>query len=315
VIRRQAVDVAGWAIVAGAALALSTQLIGTPSRHIATIQALTPWALPVLLAIVGWAARARRHAIGDAAALIAGGYLVVMLPLLWSPNGSRPAPDATHITVVAANVLYSNDHYDGIAATLTEVDADVVALAEVTPEIADALLARAVARQYPYRVVRAGDAASGLMLWSRYPLLDIGEVDVAWRSVAATIDGPDGRLRVVLLHPPPPVFNFEAWRSDLRALDDIATSSSLPLVVLGDLNASYFHPAFRSALSDAGLRDALRDSGDAMRFTWPTDEFLPAFVTLDHVLVNDRLAVVDGGVVDVPGSDHRAVIATVAVSG
>ena len=39
---------------------------------------------------------------------------------------------------------------------------------------------------------------------------------------------------------------------------------------------------------------------------------MPSLVQIDHVLVGPRMAAIDVHTVDLPGSDHRAVVATVA---
>jgi endonuclease/exonuclease/phosphatase family metal-dependent hydrolase len=50
-------------------------------------------------------------------------------------------------------------------------------------------------------------------------------------------------------------------------------------------------------------------TGKGLEPTWPTmgHRFLPPSITIDHVLADRRLGVADYGVVDLPGSDHRAI--------
>lgn len=85
------------------------------------------------------------------------------------------------------------------------------------------------------------------------------------------------------------------------------------MVVAGDLNADRDHAAFRRLL-DAGLRDAHDERGQGLARTWPAG--LPV-LHLDHVLVRDagevHLVPLEVREVDVPGSDHRAVVADLAV--
>jgi len=44
--------------------------------------------------------------------------------------------------------------------------------------------------------------------------------------------------------------------------------------------------------------------------TYPTDRGIPPVVAIDHVLVADRTAL-EVDTVDLPGSDHRAVVARI----
>ncbi len=87
----------------------------------------------------------------------------------------------------------------------------------------------------------------------------------------------------------------------------------LPLVVAGDLNADRDHALFRGLL-DTGLRDAHDSVGRGLARTWPSG--LP-LLHLDHVLVRDgeggQLVVTAVREERVPGSDHRAVVADLAV--
>lgn len=306
---------AGWLAVAGATSVLATQLIGTPHRTIAALQALTPWAIPVLMAIAVVAAIAGAHRLGFAGSLVALGYLALVAPVVFARGGPDARPDATPITVAAINILYSNREIDELAASIGALDADVVALSEVPEHLAARLVRTPVADRYPYRLDRSGPLASGMLLWSRYPFESVDEVPgTLWRSVDAQIATPDGSVRVIAVHPPSPVFDQDAWTRELAQLPALAAGVDEPLVIMGDFNASWFHPPFRAAIHAAGLRDVLVDEGHGMAMTWPTDELVPPFVTLDHVLVDGALATVGGRAIAVPGSDHRGVVATVALA-
>jgi endonuclease/exonuclease/phosphatase family metal-dependent hydrolase len=60
------------------------------------------------------------------------------------------------------------------------------------------------------------------------------------------------------------------------------------------------------------LRDAAEIAGDGLLRTWAPPH-LPALFQLDHVLVNSRMGVRGVSVVDLPGSDHRALVAHLVV--
>lgn len=306
---------AGWVIVGGAAIAVATQPLGTPTSSIAALQALTPWALPPVVGTAVAATWRRHHRLGFAAALVGFAYLALTAPLAFPARGPAVAEGSSTIDVVAANVLYSNDRTTEVGDVVLGSDADVLALAEVTPRILSALENHAFAGRYPYRVERVGPLARGLVIWSRLPIDDNVApgvaAGVAQRTLEATVATPDGPIRLVLVHPPPPVFNHELWATEIAALPAIVEHSETPTVILGDFNATIFHPPYRSAVSQAGLVDALPASGSSLAMTWPTDEWMPPFVAIDHVLVERSLAVGDAGTFEVPGADHRAVWATV----
>ena len=133
-------------------------------------------------------------------------------------------------------------------------------------------------------------------------------------GLRALIEGQDD-LVVVATHPQAPT-EPDLWRSDHAALLALVRQRH-PDLVLGDLNATVDHAPMR-ALVDAGLRDAAELANTGWQPTWPFGDrwrlavALPPLVAIDHVLVGPRLAVVEVHTADLPGSDHRAVVATVA---
>jgi endonuclease/exonuclease/phosphatase family metal-dependent hydrolase len=58
------------------------------------------------------------------------------------------------------------------------------------------------------------------------------------------------------------------------------------------------------------LVDAADATGDGLKTTWPAGRRLPPEITIDHVLIDPRIAARAVSVHTIPRSDHRAVIAT-----
>jgi endonuclease/exonuclease/phosphatase family metal-dependent hydrolase len=84
-------------------------------------------------------------------------------------------------------------------------------------------------------------------------------------------------------------------------------------VLAGDFNATLDHAPFRQLLR-LGYADAALQAGNALAPTWgPLGR--PAVITIDHVLVDRRCAVLASSVHAVPGTDHRAVYAEVQLPG
>jgi len=307
--------VAGWVGVAYAALALATQLIGTPTGWIAALQSLTPWTTLPLVGLAVFAAATHHDRLGFVTAVVAVAHLVVVTPLVFPDRGPAAAPGAEPISVTFVNLLYSNERVEEAADSLFGADADVITLAELTSQQLAVLSAHPLAGRYPYRVERPRERSGGLLLWSKLPIHSRTGTDELRRSIDVILDAPDGALRVVVVHPPPPVFDHSVWDTEIAALPSVVAESATPTVVVGDFNASYFHPPFRTAVDAAGLLDAHAAVGQGMTPTWPTDEWIPPFVTLDHVLISSSLAVLDAGRYDLPGSDHRAIWARIAAAG
>jgi endonuclease/exonuclease/phosphatase (EEP) superfamily protein YafD len=85
-----------------------------------------------------------------------------------------------------------------------------------------------------------------------------------------------------------------------------------PILVVGDFNATRWNSAFRELL-DADLSDAADDVGHGLRTTWKGTGRVPIEMVLDHILVSDDFGVLDTRVGPGVGSDHRPVIADVAL--
>jgi endonuclease/exonuclease/phosphatase (EEP) superfamily protein YafD len=122
-----------------------------------------------------------------------------------------------------------------------------------------------------------------------------------------------GELTVLAVHPSPPV------QADGFAADQAVVARTVaelePDLVVGDFNATGDHAPMR-ALADAGYRDVGELANRGWLPTWPTSGVFDVLglplAQIDHVLVGERLAALDLRTVSVPGSDHRAVVATVA---
>jgi endonuclease/exonuclease/phosphatase family metal-dependent hydrolase len=86
----------------------------------------------------------------------------------------------------------------------------------------------------------------------------------------------------------------------------LARESTLPVVMLGDLNLTPYAPPFDRLLRDGRLHDAMRGRG--WQPTWRAG-FWPLALRIDHVLVSPGLCVEEATVGPAVGSDHRPVLA------
>jgi len=102
-------------------------------------------------------------------------------------------------------------------------------------------------------------------------------------------------------------------------LASAAVAASGPTLVAGDFNATLDHQPMRE-LDGRGFQDAAALANSGWQPTWPaSDEVsilgvpVPAMLQLDHVVVDDAFGVVDTEAVSIRGTDHRAVVATLAL--
>ncbi|MBL1074217.1 endonuclease/exonuclease/phosphatase family protein [Nocardia sp. 2] len=242
------------------------------------------------------------------------GAVTTLLPLLvwanafggwWAPALESRAPSSGGgITVVSQNLFADNTSPAATARAVLAADADLVAVQEFAA--ADRVpVQRALDATYPYR-----EQIGTVALWSRYPTSGATAVDVglAWkRGLRTHVATPAGDLVVYVVHLPSIRPADTGTRTHGLAVlsQALAADPAEHIVVAGDFNTA---STDRHWLSFApGYRDAQRQSGSGPGFTWPA---AAPIVRLDHVLTHG-LTATRAGVLRVPGTDHRAVTATV----
>lgn len=284
------------------------------------LEAFTPFGLVLygaaaLLLVARLLVRHRVRSWAAAVAAVAGLGLALhawwYAPQLTGAN-PPPAPGAERVVVMSANI--SSGGADGIdlVRRATEEDVDLLAVQEITAaDLAD--MERAgLAELLPYRVGEPGTFGDGTMVFARTELTGA-------EPLATTHDGwvvEMGDLTVMAVHPWAPT-EPELWRKEL-ALVEQAIGEHEPDLVVGDFNATLDHAPMR-ALGDAGYRDAGELANEGWQPTWPASGTvdvlgvgLPALVQIDHVLVGPEVAALGMHTVELPDSDHRAVVAEVA---
>jgi endonuclease/exonuclease/phosphatase (EEP) superfamily protein YafD len=264
--------------------------------------------VPLLVALV---LRRWTVALLCAAAVIA--FALALLPRATA----GPVPSITGgvgLRVMTANLYVGRGDARTVVDLVARHRVDVLALEELTPEQLRALDAAGLRRLLPYRNADARPRARGSGLFSRHPLRALRPV-----NGLDVLAQPRGRLRipaappleVEAVHPPPPLQDdVGIWRRMLREIPRPDPTGPTLRLVLGDFNATLDHAELRDLLGDGGYVDAGDAAGEGFRTTWPAGRRLPPEITIDHVLVDPRIAVRDVSVHTVPRSDHRAVIAT-----
>jgi endonuclease/exonuclease/phosphatase family metal-dependent hydrolase len=200
-----------------------------------------------------------------------------------------------------------------VVELVREREVDLLSLQELTPEEYRALRQAGLHRLLPEEAAYTAPGSSGAGLFSRWPLEHAGLIPGssqrlpmprAWLRVPGA-----GPVDAVDAHPVPPTNPHEVsnWERGLRSLPS-ADRWGAVRILLGDFNATLDHEALREVL-DRGYVDAADAAGQGLAPTWPRGHLLPPTVTIDHVLVDERVRVRDVGIHELPGSDHRAVTA------
>ena len=130
----------------------------------------------------------------------------------------------------------------------------------------------------------------------------------------ATIDAGGRPLAFYNVHPvsPSSPANFDRWREELAELVKALEAATTDMVVAGDFNMTQHHRAY-GQLTNLGLRDAQRERGRGNATTWPNGQRRFPPIRIDQVFLKGGLECLDIREGVGAGSDHRPVIATLAV--
>nr|WP_255426838.1 endonuclease/exonuclease/phosphatase family protein [Pseudonocardia sp. C8] len=217
--------------------------------------------------------------------------------------------------VLALNVYEGEADADSVAALIAAEQPDVVSIpesgaryeSELAP-LLEPLGYRTAASVGPWKP----DVRGNTVAWAER----LGDVqtrigdDVQFPYIEAT-GGRLGELRFVAFHSVAPVpRSVGQWRSDLATVREWCAGEG-PAVIAGDFNASFDHSVFREAV--AGCGDAAAQTGNGLQGTWPT--WAPQWLgpQIDHVLSTGGITAESFGTRAVPGTDHRAIVATLRV--
>lgn len=223
-----------------------------------------------------------------------------------------PPPSGATLTVLNSNIQVGAGDVDALAKLVREKRVDVLAIEELTPEAAQKVAASTIATDLPHSVVRPVAAADGTGLYSRYPLTSTASIPgfvLEGLTAVATVPGR-GDVQLFAFHPMPPL-DPATWSDELGRIGTVlqGVPEGRPVIALGDYNATYDHVQFRRLLS-GGYRDAGQVAGAGWLPTYPTDKTYPAMVGIDHILIRG-LGAADVARHDIPGADHKALLARV----
>ena len=309
--RASFIDLVCWVVVALVGLFTLTQATGwTGTAAVAVVQSLTPYLAVTLVPVVS----SRSGAVGCPHHGRCGRRLRDRRAGDTSPFPDpqpQAAANSNGLRVASLNLLFGNPEIDSVAELLADVDVDVTRVQRVHPRPPGRSRSERTRHTGSrYRSDRAGPS-TGIVVWSRFPITEYGELRTSTDSIELDVQGPDGVVHLVAMHIPTPINDFDGWRGDLQTATELGRNADAPTLLIGDLNSSYWHPDFRRLL-DAGFVDANIAAGSGFSTSWPTDWWVPPFVRLDHALTTGGLVSTDVYDLDVPGSDHRGLVVTVA---
>lgn len=316
---RRLVHVVGWLVVVPLAAVALARVVAWDSRSVLVgLNAGTPllflpaWPVAILAGV------SRRWALLAAALVLVAAHVSFALPeLLAAEAVPSAARSAARLRLFDANVYASNRDVGGYAEEIRRRRPDIVVLQEATPAFLAALDATGALDELPHRLTVARTDPFAAAVASRWQLREDDVLSVGGRPILlrATVDVAGTAIRLFAFHAVAPVGgDREAWIGHLAALGTAVAAERRPVLVAGDFNATWGHRSFRKLL-DGGLTDGAAARGKSYQMTWPRDRrVVPPLARIDHVLTTKGLVVTDITTGEGRGSDHRPLVATVALA-
>ncbi len=309
-----------WCVIALLALGIVS---GIEDGPLGVAQILTPHLALACLALVLVAVATRSRALVLALVAVAVLSTGRFGGEWWSPPGTAGPDD---LRVATWNLEAGERAGDAAVRMLRDHPADIVALQELTPEVAAAIEGDPVLRaRFPHRALEPRRGVAGIGLLSRFPIDAVSNAIEPVR-LEARIPMPDRTLVVVNAHPfparigmlagvpvgiDPTIRNGDLERLRSRVAELEATD--VDVLLIGDFNTAPTEPAFGRLT--AGLHDAHAEVGLGPGWTWRPSRL--AFIgvgllRIDVVLSTAALRPITTSTACPATGDHCLVEATLA---
>ena len=236
------------------------------------------------------------------------------LGVLWE----EPLRDGgeVELSVMTANLFQQNSRTEEMQRELLAADADVLVTMETTKAVLSG--SDSFALSYPFRLsLSTSGQTLRTVIWSKFPMRD-------GRLLLEDLVEPTGALAIVEVSPGVEftilglhlahnvVGNQEA---QIRAMDLIAESMPMPRVIVGDMNATAWSHALRwiEDLTATRRIGGFRITWRGFYPTWIGSLRVPLGLQIDHILLSEGIGVRGLEARSIPGSDHKAVLARIAL--
>jgi endonuclease/exonuclease/phosphatase family metal-dependent hydrolase len=281
-----------------------------------SLLAFTPYVavVAVLLALLALLAGRTPQAI----LLGACGVILVLLvlPRVLPDDPPEPRPTGPSLRVLGANLHVGDADVEALAEIVRDEGIAVVALSELSRGTEKAIADTDLGDLLPHTETDPRSGSNGTGILSRYPLTRLpapGDAGNDLPTVIVSAELPGGETaEIYAIHPTPPLSPSSSaqLRRYLEAIP-AAPVEGPPRLLLGDFNATLDNDALGD-LVGRGYVDAADAEGEGLSPTWPQEGFWSGRsppVTIDHAIVDERVDVLEYETFELPGSDHRAVLA------
>lgn len=263
-------------------------------------------------------------------------FLAFWGPLL-VPGSGQSIPADGQVRLLTYNAQGAQDEWDLAVDTIEAADADIVALQEVTPELAETIEVR-LSDDYPYRFLASEPGSSGMALISKIPFEVVQHgLPTSWngRPILARFDWQGQSFQLLTLHTwasGPSSRELFRWAIDARLENFRFLEQQIPrwledgpLIVAGDFNITHLNEGYEEMTTH--LRDAWREAGWGLGHTYPVSNVadgplalkygIPVpqrLIRIDYVFVSDEWLLGSAEIAEYHGGgDHLGLVIEMAL--
>lgn len=229
----------------------------------------------------------------------------------------KPPWDTEYLTLLTYNINLAPPNMVGIAQDIRTIDADIVAIQELTPDAVTVFEAE-LAEQYPYRAFHPVDSFYGQGVMSKYPIIgdEFWKIYLGHQRTQIDINGQV--IRLYNVHPIHHILPF--WGFDVsRRTDEVnfflekASHETIPILIAGDFNMTDQSADYQRVT--ASYHDSYKQVGYGMGTTFPAHiPFLPSLLRIDYVFHSSEFITLRADVLrSTGGSDHRPLVVQLAL--
>lgn len=225
--------------------------------------------------------------------------------------------NAPTFRLLDANVWTHNPSMVGYERQIQSLRPQLVTMEEMTPKDTAAMADFVSSHGLSSYVQVPSLGASGFFVASKYPLMKPTVISFESHPflLETEVHLPSGNQKLWVVHTYTPIpSDYFDWQGMMSTLNSqLRQHGTRNLLLVGDFNATWGSRAFRLIL-DSGLTDAAAAHGDFLQATYPQTIWpVRPLVRIDHILTGNGVSVSDISTRQGPGSDHRELVASVAL--
>lgn len=265
-------------------------------------------------------------------------FLAFWGPLLM-PGGGPPTPEADSLRLLTYNAQGGRGEWDLAVDTIAAAEADIVALQEVTSQLAE-VIEDQLGDIYPYRIIDPEPGSSGMALISKIPFELVQQgLPTSWNGqpILVSFEWQGARFLLLTLHtwasgPSAPHLFRRAIDSRLENFNYLEHQIPIwledgPLVIAGDFNITHLNEGYEEMTTH--LRDAWWEIGWGLGHTYPVSNVpggplafkygIPVpqrLIRIDYIFVSDEWLLGSAQIAEYHGGgDHLGLIVEIALPG